>query len=156
MKLPNEIKTTGFTLIELLVAILIVGILATIGFQTLGPSQIRARDANRKNDLRQIQNALRLYYNDRGKYPDNDASDFSIKGCADGNSKCAWGSAWAIGTTVYMQILPDDPTPARDYRYARTSLDGYTLDACLENKNDKSGITAGNWCPSALMFEVKQ
>ncbi len=65
------INNFGFTLIELLVVISIIGILATLLIANLGGIRERARDAQRKNDLNQIQKALEMYKNsqDPPTYP---------------------------------------------------------------------------------------
>ncbi|HDP37351.1 MAG TPA: type II secretion system protein [Candidatus Atribacteria bacterium] len=59
----------GFTLIELLVVIAIIGILTAGTFYFLNDARIRARDARRVADLREIANALEIYYSIYGKYP---------------------------------------------------------------------------------------
>lgn len=157
MKLP-KIKSSGFTLIELLIAIAILAIIASFGIANLRSGQNRARDAQRKSDIRQIQSSLRLYYNDYGKYPGSSATSFTIMGCgANGTTECQWGAAWTAGAKTYMDPLAKDPL-GYSYRYARTDLDSYTLSACLENKNDSGGKATTNtsWCPTGWMFEMKQ
>ena len=57
---------TGFTLVELLVVISIISTLVTMAVVSFRSSQFRARDVQRKSDLRQYQNALELYANDNG------------------------------------------------------------------------------------------
>ena len=52
----------GFTLIELLVVIAIIGLLSTLAVVALGSARLKARDAKRVSDLKQIQTALELYY----------------------------------------------------------------------------------------------
>lgn len=152
----NLVSASGFTLIELLLVITITGIMAAIIVPNFRNAQARARDAERKSDMRQIQNALRLYYNDYGKYPASDSS-FQILGCGSaGTTACAYGSAWTAGSRTYMDPLPDDPKTTPDYRYTRVNLDSYTVTACLENSGDREGKTAGDWCASAWMYEVKQ
>ncbi|MFA6514572.1 MAG: prepilin-type N-terminal cleavage/methylation domain-containing protein, partial [Patescibacteria group bacterium] len=59
----------GFTLIELLVVIAIIGLLSTLSILALNSARARARDAKRIADVKQIQTALELYYNDTGDYP---------------------------------------------------------------------------------------
>ena len=161
--LKSQIFSTGFTLIEMLVVISIIGILATLVAANLNSARSRARDAERKSDIKNIETALRIYYNDIGSYPANDGSN-QMKACdPGGNSSCSWGSEWNIGTTVYMQTLPKDPlSPNQDYRYSRgsqsdpTDSDSYILQACLENKSDTNGVpSAGAWCPSGTMFQIK-
>ncbi|MBX4192073.1 prepilin-type N-terminal cleavage/methylation domain-containing protein [Candidatus Parcubacteria bacterium] len=62
-------KTRGFTLIELLVVIAIIGILASVIIANVSGSKSKGRDAKRVADIKNIQVALELYYNDNGFYP---------------------------------------------------------------------------------------
>jgi len=59
----------AFTLIELLIVIAIIVILVGLGTASIRKARIRARDAQRKSDLRTIQSALEVYYNAHGHYP---------------------------------------------------------------------------------------
>lgn len=153
-------RITGFTLIELLVAISIIGILATLALANFNAARARARDAQRKADLRQIQNALRVYYNDKGSYPTHNATNYTINGCgASGTSECPWASSWTAGTQTYMSTLPRDPAPNFSYRYVRVDADNYSLKACFENRSDdKCSPTAEGWCNTTLngcVYEAK-
>jgi general secretion pathway protein G len=157
----NKLAQKGFTLIEMLVVISIIGILATLVAANLNSARSRARDAERKSDLKNIQTALRIYYNDKSSYPASDGAN-QIKGCDPGTNSCTWGGEWKIGTTVYMQKLPSDPlSPSQNYRYLMGSAadsgdtDSYILEACLENKSDTNGIASDSWCPTGVMFQIK-
>ncbi|MEI7452060.1 MAG: prepilin-type N-terminal cleavage/methylation domain-containing protein [Candidatus Falkowbacteria bacterium] len=91
----------AFTLIELLVVIAIIGILATIAVVALQNARAKARDARRVADVKQIQTALELFFNDKGRYPTT--NEFKL------------GSVFSTstqGTTTYMAIIPTPPTPA--------------------------------------------
>ena len=59
----------AFTLIELLVVIAIIGILATISIVSLSNARAKSRDAKRAGDMKQVQTALELFFNDKGRYP---------------------------------------------------------------------------------------
>ncbi|PIW79613.1 MAG: pilus assembly protein, partial [Parcubacteria group bacterium CG_4_8_14_3_um_filter_48_16] len=59
MKILNK---KGFTLIELLVVIAIIGLLSTLAVVALNNARLKARDAKRIADIKQIQTALELYY----------------------------------------------------------------------------------------------
>ncbi len=54
-------KDQGFTLIELLVVISVIGLLAAVALISLTSARAKARDAKRKQDLRQIQAAVERY-----------------------------------------------------------------------------------------------
>jgi len=132
----------GFTLIELLVVISIIGILSTLIIANLNSARERSRDAQRKADLRNLQTALRMYYNDAGGYP---------------SGLPAWGSAWTVGLTTYMSALPKDPLSSQNYRYSFVDGDNYTLEACLENKSDDKGVATSEtgWCSSGWKYVAK-
>jgi len=121
----------GFTLIELLVVLFIIGILAGVLFPNFMSARERARDAQRKQDLQQIKNALRLYYNDNQGYPD--AGTFSF------------GDGWSD----YMTQVPQDPLgDDKTYLYCVTSDgDGFVLAASLENAGDADISDSQSRCP---------
>jgi general secretion pathway protein G len=149
----------GFTLIELLVVIVVIGILATLIISNFSSARERARDTKRKNDLREMKTALRLYYNDFQTYPA--ASGGRIQGCgANGTSNCAWGSAFTAGSSQYMKVLPTDPLNVSPnvYTYAQTnSGEGFTITARLENASDQDSTTSQTRCsvtPVARQFAI--
>lgn len=139
----------GFTLIELLVVMAIIGILvATVAgnFQT---SRLKGNDARRKSDLKQIQNALEIYFNDVGLYPTANAG--RIVGCTGGASPCVWGtSEWRnANNTVYMAVVPGDvAAPGRQYLYVVSATRrSYQLFARLQNDQDQAWVTyTGKQC----------
>ncbi len=114
----------GFTLIELLVVIAIIGLLSTLSVVALNNARMKSRDAKRVSDIKQIQTALELYFNDVNSYP------------------AALGTSIANGGVTYMASVPTNPTPATDgtactvangtYTYAMTvSGASYTLSYCV-------------------------
>lgn len=94
----------GFTLIELLVVIAIIGILATLAVVALGNARARSRDAKRVSDIRQLQSALELFYNDHDRYPTYATSGNSLVGYTN--------------STTYMAQIPNFPTPADNCNFA--------------------------------------
>ncbi len=134
----------AFTLIELLVVVSLIGILATLVLANLNSARERARDAQRKSDLRNIQTALRLYYNDKAGYP--------LTG-----GLPAWGSIWTVSGITYMNILPKDPLSTQSYTYTGvTGGEDYTLSTCLENKSDDKCTTVDRLvCTSTCQYSVK-
>ena len=152
----NLVSVKGFTLIELLVVISLIGVLTTLVLANLNAARERGRDAQRKADMRNIQTAIRLYYNDQGGYPSSVTGQ--ILGCGSGGSSaCIWDAEWSVGTMVYMSTLPTDPLPNVDYFYDQTDPDNYTLSACLENTSDDKGVTdpTATWCPTQYVYRVK-
>lgn len=93
MKLNKE---KGFTLIELLVVIAIIGVLSTLAVVSLNNARQKSRDSKRVGDVKQMQNAMELYYNDANGYPQASA--------------VAAGAAIQFGTTKYMNQVPTAPT----------------------------------------------
>lgn len=93
LNLPSSV--VGVTIIELLIVIGIIAILvATLGIIFNPFAQItKSQNANRIQDLHQIQQALDAYMNDTGCYP----------------TSIPFGTIWSAGSTVYMEKVPEDP-----------------------------------------------
>jgi type II secretion system protein G len=127
----------GFTLIELLVVIAILGILASVALISFRTAQARSRDAERKSDLKQISNSLELYYSDYEMYPDD----------------LPWGAEFTDGKTIYMKVVPNDPSGGFEYLYKVDSTkQKYQLYAHLENSQDINLITlSGIYCGGSTL-----
>lgn len=119
----------GFSLIELLIVIGVIGVLTSSLVVIINPvAQLqKARDAQRKSDLKQIQSALEMYRADIGSYP------ATLKNC---NSNTALGNSLATPscTSIYMSKVPNDPRGG-NYTYTLSGA-SYTLVGCLENLTD--------------------
>jgi prepilin-type N-terminal cleavage/methylation domain-containing protein len=103
-------KSNGFTLIELLIVIAIIGLLSTMAVYAYNLARVEARDARRKADLKQIQKALELYYDNHGQYPSSGTS----WQCSCTTGLCASGSTWQgvlqpLITEGLLHELPIDP-----------------------------------------------
>lgn len=59
----------GFTLVELLITISIIGILSSITYFSVGNIRQMARDSKRLADMKQLQTALEIYFNQTNGYP---------------------------------------------------------------------------------------
>ena len=143
----------GFTLVELLVVMAIIGILATVILAGFRSSQRRSRDAKRKSDLKQISNALEMFYSDYERYPASTAAG-DIMGCPYvpttplTSTACDWNTDTAAseltdGRTIYFQNLPDDLVDGLNYFYETNSTNqAYHLFARLENSEDQGCVEA--------------
>jgi general secretion pathway protein G len=129
----------GFTLIELLVVIAIIGMLSALLVPNFMGARERARDAQRKSDLKQIQKALEMYRQDQNPplYPTAAGNRFGT------TSTC--GSSFNSGSTIYMNKIPCDPLGPTPYYYSPNNTNlTFQLCACLENKADSDSSTS---CP---------
>lgn len=88
----------GFTLIELLVVIAIIGLLSTLSIIALNSARARARDAKRISDVKQMQIALEMYYNENNAYP---ASSAVVPGSAIGS----------LAGEPFLRAVPTPPQP---------------------------------------------
>jgi len=127
----------GFTLIELLVVIAIIGLLSTLAIVALNSARQKSRDAKRVADIKQIQTALEIYYNDEFKYPANVSSGNPISG--------------TTTDAVYMTVVPTAPEPSdcddesgsNTYTYtAESDGSSYALTYCLGAKT--GNVPAGS------------
>lgn len=113
----DKMKKKGFTLIELLVVIAIIGLLSTLAVVALNSARSKARDAKRIADIKQVQTALELYYNDNNEYPIDDGVDGTTLG-AEVTCLGSDGFATSCTGTLYMGLVPDNPEPnGVDYLY---------------------------------------
>ena len=123
----------GFTLIELLVVIAIIGLLSTLAVIALTNARQKSRDAKRVSDIKQLQSALELYYNDASGYPPN----ASIQGtCLSyNNGSGGFESTCQASGATYMNIVPTNPRPnGIDYVYdVSAEYDTYDLTYKLES-----------------------
>lgn len=102
-------RQKAFTLIELLVVIGIIGLLASIVLVSVSGVRARARDAKRQADLKQINTAMELCFDDPtcggapSSYPTWPA-----------NTVMGTGTATSIGS--YLRV-PQDPLNQGNYQY---------------------------------------
>ncbi len=139
----------GFTLVELLVVIAVIAILLGLAFPNFMGARQRARDTQRKSDVKQIQKALELAKSDINPqaYPTQVSNRVPV----------ACGLTWSAGSNTYMAHVPCDPNGSSanptPYYYVLNATDSfkYTLGTCLENASDPDRDTSNNsalGCPS--------
>jgi len=107
---------SAFTLIELLVVVAVIGVLATVPIIALRGGTSKARDSQRRSDLKQYQVVLETYANSHsGFYPSRNSSSGAVVStlCSDlGLSDCV-----------------DDPQGSSSYRYQTNGSGGGNSDA---------------------------
>jgi prepilin-type N-terminal cleavage/methylation domain-containing protein len=166
MKKPQT-ENFGFTLIELLVVIFIIGLLSSIVLTSINAARVKARDARRLADVRQIATAIQFYYDDNNSFP-------STAGCTGGwcclghgNAGTCWNGSYSGSTPLdnalsprYIPRLPDDPlnntsrfgdSYMYNASYPTSAGTGPVLHWGIEGANpvsrDCAGGDIGNWGP---------
>jgi len=112
MKNFRKLSRSGFTIVELLIVIVVIGILAGLVFVQFNNVQGKARDSERKADIRLIESKLAEYRADNSAYP----------------------AALADLTDIPADALAG-PGNGETYTYAATPAD------CTTDGNDCTGYT---------------
>jgi general secretion pathway protein G len=132
----------GFTLLELLIVIVIIGILALLIIPNITSAPKKARDTQRKTDIRAIQKGLEEYYVSNSSYP-------VVTGQAD-----TVLTALTSGNPPALKTIPTDPVNSGAYIYTYNAVTNaaYTLTSCLENAGDtgKSTSAAAGSCTTRI------
>lgn len=113
MKKRRAPKQKGFTIVELLIVVVVIAILAAISLVAYTNIQQRARDSQRKADLKTISTAVNLYYADNGNYPMSNGWCTQIS-----NTSAGYDAAFKSELSTYLAQMPYDPTyqgTAQDY-----------------------------------------
>jgi|GEM_PF-1061128 len=168
--MANNIKNKplGFTLIEMLVVIGILALISSIAMVAIDGAKVKARDARRKADIKEIQTALEMFYNAYGRYPAHKSSAGCFSG-SDNNwasSRCSgdqWLTAdpdfykmmarvpkdplekgsWPITTGGYMYVYRSQNTPG--WNGANDKAQYYDLIARMENPKDTDRCDTKCW-----------
>lgn len=135
-------------------ALLVIGALAFVNFQA---AEVKARDVQRKNDLRALRGGFNDYFRELGSFPR--AQDGKVVACGTppGVQGCTWGADPVVDPEnpekVYIKVLNVDPKASSEgyaYIYFSNTRD-FQLLAHLERKEDreynkdveKRGISCG-------------
>jgi type II secretion system protein G len=135
-------KEQGFTLLELLIVIVIIGILALLIIPNITSAPKKARDTQRKTDLKAVQKGLEEYFVSNNVYP-------------------AATSDLSAGNPAIMKTVPTDPKNSGVFVYTYTPANTnttYTLHGCLENGGDSgTGVTTDAACTgTSKAFELHE
>ncbi len=150
----------AFSLIELLTVITIIGLLSTFVLSAMNTARIKARDARRKADLREMRIALESYFGKWGHYPITGASCgvVATKNSSDTNSDpwircdtCDTGEDTAM--TEFFTTMPRDPVnsggdawDADGFHYSYRGLsESYDLAAHSEVAGDRQRAEFACW-----------
>lgn len=155
----NSKKAAGFTLIELLIVIGIIGILSVVVMVSNNRSKLNARDARRVADVKEIYNALQVYYTDETEFPPDCAVAGYAGGCDQSHSYLGIGVDTSQDSQfvqflnpTYLGLPPRDPLNNADYHYVYATEAEYPVGsgefysfivgAYLENAgNNTAGLT---------------
>ena len=112
----------GFTIVELLIVIVVIGILAALVIVTYNGIQQKARDTERKTDIKALQGHLEAYWADSAKYPTlTEINDATAGGFRQTNFKGLDSAAFADPKNPTNQTLTGtDSTTVGQYIYLVT------------------------------------
>jgi len=134
---PPYCAKKAFTLIELLVVIAIIGILSSVVVTSLSTARVKSRDSRRVADMKQVQIALELYYDEFGVYPDATATKPEVRFPIMIDELNAKG---------YLPSAVSDPLDRDPYKYRYVGLKfgnkckSYKLGAVMEGVKGNEGF----------------
>jgi len=129
----------AFTLLELIVVMAIIAVLAGLFMTSYPASQRRARDTQRRNDIRQYQTALEIY---AGTHSDL----YPIYGTVTNMATVCSGASLRVSQCI------DDPNTSKHYRYISEGAGlRYVLWAEMEQKNDSGVVVYYIGCSNGLV-----
>ncbi len=144
LKIHNNLISRGFTLIELLVVIAIIGILSSVVLASLNTARTKGRDAARISNVKSLETAMELYYNDNNGYPTSNGSS---------NGDVLLSDATLVGKLVpkYIPSMPAILVADGDHYYANGATsgvqpNGYDMLIYIEATNSRcrAGTLPGN------------
>lgn len=135
----RKLNQNGFTIIELLIVIIVIGILAAIGFVAYGNVTKSARDSDRQADASALAKKAEEFYTEEGQYPTL-AELTAMDGIDSKTTTSPSGNAITDGGATAGTCTTAPTTKANDaYCYAVTA-DGTAMS--VGYWNEKDGATA--------------
>jgi len=110
--------------LEIIIVLVVVGILGLITWNQFDLAKKKSRDVERKSELHELSKAIKLYYVDYNKLPDEEL----INGL--------FGKEWKDGDYVYMKEVPKENYTSQEYCYKKYENNVFGLLTNLENKKD--------------------
>lgn len=107
-KLSKKFKK-GFTLVELMVVISLIGMMSTIVLASLSTARAKSRDTQRTLAIKQVQNALEIYFSTNDQYPSSGDVAFP-------------GVLTVALTPAYISAIPVNSNASNPYRYFTNSM----------------------------------
>lgn len=140
IKFFKKIKNNqqGFSLTEIIVTAGIIGSLGTVATAQVTDYLPVARDAQRMANVRQVQTALNIYYDDHLEYPKTFGHQPTVNG---------WQEvveALQNGEKVYMPEVPVDPINQEQYQFKYWS-DGQTFKIWYETEDELDASPRVAW-----------
>lgn len=120
-------------LLELGIIFLALAILGKITYDQFSLAAAKSRDADRMSSLHELSKAVRLYYKDYKKLPDEKLINN------------LWGKVWKDGDYTYLSVMPKENYLNKEFCY-QNSEDGksFMFFAELENKGNVD-CQEGKW-----------
>ena len=115
--------TKGFTIIELLIVIVVIGILAAIGFVAYGNVTKSARNSDREADASAIAKKAEEYYASNGVYP-TFAQLSAMDGIDTKTTNSPSGNTWQDGGATISSCTSVPNSKANDHYCYAVTADG--------------------------------
>ena len=109
----------AFTLIELLVVIAIIGLLSTIAVVATNSTRVKARNAKKYSDVKQLITTFNLVYSDLGYYPAT-ATNWACVSTVCTGWGGQFGGVLAVDNAIipkYLSSKPVFPADSSTYNY---------------------------------------
>lgn len=95
-------------LVELLIILLVLGVLGKITYNQFSLAEAKSRDADRMSSLHELSKAIRLYYKDYGRLPDQELINN------------LWGKPWKDGDYTYLVLMPKENYLDKEFCYEKS------------------------------------
>jgi Tfp pilus assembly protein PilE len=125
-------------LLEIIIIFVVLGILGKITYNQFALAAAKARDADRMSSLHELSKAVRLYYKDYGKLPDEKLIN------------SLWGKVWKDGDYIYLNVMPKENYLDKEFCYQNNKdgnsflffvdLENKTNPDCQKNKWECGGV----------------